>query len=344
MAYQSIGRGTSANDGTGDDLRTGAGKVNANFVELYTYLGTGSALSADPVVTLAGTQTLTNKTLTAPTITGAGAIAGVFTGNITGNVTGNADTATALATARTIAGQSFDGTANITIASSDLSDAASVVTETSTDTLTNKTLTAPSINGVVGGTTTSMTITALTTEGISNATGQLEITAANQVVEIQGGGANSGAITLNCETNAHGQKIIAQPHSAAVTNTLTLPAGGNQELVGTDATQTLTNKTLTAPTITGAGAIAGVFTGNITGDVTGNVTGNVDGIVGGTTPAAGSFTTASTSVHFQAAVHADTTARDAAITSPAAGMVAYLTATNKLQVYTGSAWETITSA
>jgi hypothetical protein len=37
---------------------------------------------------------LTNKTLTAPTITGAGAIAGVFTGNITGNVTGNADTVT----------------------------------------------------------------------------------------------------------------------------------------------------------------------------------------------------------------------------------------------------------
>lgn len=325
MAYQSIGRGTSANDGTGDDLRTGAGKVNANFVELYTYLGTGSALSADPVVTLAGTQTLTNKTIT---------------GTFTGNITGNADTATALATARTIAGQSFDGTANITIASSDLSDAASIVTETSTDTLTNKTLTAPSINGVVGGTTTSMTITALTTEGISNATGQLEITAANQVVEIQGGGANSGAITLNCETNAHGQKIIAQPHSAAVTNTLTLPAGGNQELVGTDATQTLTNKTLTAPTITGAGAIAGVFTGNITG----NVTGNIDGIVGGTTPAAGSFTTASTSVHFQAAVHADASARDTAIPSPAAGMVAYLTSSNKLQVYTGSAWETITSA
>jgi len=139
-----------------------------------------------------------------------------------------------------------------------------------------------------------------------------------------------------------------------------LPAGANSTLVSEVATQTLTNKTLTAPTITGAGAIAGVFTGNITGDVTGNVTGNltgdvtgnvtgnvtgaVDGIVGGTTPAAGSFTTASTSVHFQAAVHADTTARDAAITSPAAGMVAYLTATNKLQVYTGSAWETITSA
>ena len=45
MAYQAIGRGTSANDGTGDDLRTGAGKVNANFVEVYTALGTGTALT-----------------------------------------------------------------------------------------------------------------------------------------------------------------------------------------------------------------------------------------------------------------------------------------------------------
>src|SRR6056300_1706503 len=258
MAYQSIGRGTSANDGTGDDLRTGAGKVNANFVELYTYLGTGSALSADPVVTLAATQTLTGKTIT-----------GTFTGNITGDVTGN----------------------------------------------------------------------------VSTTSGNLQLNAATQIVEVRGdGSATEGAIVLNCETNAHGQTIKPQPHSAAVTNELLLPAGADSTLVSEVATQTLTNKTLTAPTITGAGAIAGVFTGNITGDVTGNVTGNVDGIVGGTTPSAGSFTELSSSTYFQAAVYADTTARDAAITSPAAGMVAYLTATNKLQVYTGSAWETITSA
>ena len=47
---------------------------------------------------------------------------------------------------------------------------------TATQTMTNKTLTAPTINGVVGGTTTSQTITTLTTEGIQNATGELEIT------------------------------------------------------------------------------------------------------------------------------------------------------------------------
>ena len=43
----------------------------------------------------------------------AGTFEGNLTGNVTGNVTGNADTATALATARTIGGVSFDGTANI---------------------------------------------------------------------------------------------------------------------------------------------------------------------------------------------------------------------------------------
>ena len=262
MAYQALGLGSAANDGTGDDLRTGGDKINDNFVEIYTKLGDGSTLSSDTVALLTATQTMTNKTLTAPTI-----------------------------------------------------------------------------NGVVGGTTTSQTITTLTTEGIQNATGELEITAANQVVEIQGGGSNSGAITLNCEQNTHGQKIIAQPHSAGVTNTLTLPAGGNQELVGTAATQTMTNKTLTAPTITGAGAIAGVFTGNITG----NVTGNVDGIVGGNTPAAITGTAISgTSIAITGTAGAltvsvlTTTQRNAL--SAANGMIIYNSTDNKFQGYENGAW------
>ena len=213
MAYQAIGRGTSANDGTGDDLRTGAGKVNANFVEVYTKLGDGSTLTSDTVVLLAETQTLTNKSLTSPTITGTGAIAGVFTGNITGDVTGNV------------------------------------------------------------------------TGNVSSSSGNIQLDSNTQIVEVRGGGSNSGAITLNCEANTHGQKIIAQPHSASVTNVLTLPADGDAELVSTVATQTLTNKSLTSPTITGTGAIAGTFTGNITGNVTGNVTGDLTGAVTGTVQA-----------------------------------------------------------
>jgi hypothetical protein len=292
MAYQSIGRGSAANDGTGDDLRTGAGKVNDNFVEVYTYLGDGSTLSSDAVVTETATQTLTNKTIT-------GTFTGNITGDVTGDVTGNADTATALATARTIAGQSFDGSANITIAAQDLSDVDQDI-----------------------ATTDAVQFTGITSLG--------------------DGASATGSIILNCEVNTHGQTIVPQPHSESVTNTLTLPAGGDQELVGTDDTQTLTNKTLTSPTITGTGAIAGTFTGDITGDVTGNVSGNLDGIVGGTTPAAGSFTTVSLSDALQLAVFADGTARDAAITSPAAGMMCFVSdngsAVAKAQVYDGSAW------
>src|SRR6056300_562967 len=56
----------------------------------------------------------------------AGTFEGNLTGNVTGDVTGNADTATTLETARSIAGQSFDGSADITIASTDLSDTSSI--------------------------------------------------------------------------------------------------------------------------------------------------------------------------------------------------------------------------
>ncbi len=300
MAYQSIGRGSAANDGTGDDLRTGAGKVNDNFVEVYTYLGDGSTLSSDAVVTETATQTLTNKTIT-----------GTFTGNVTGDVTGNADTATSLATARTIAGQSFDGSANITIAAQDLSDVDQDI-----------------------ATTDAVQFTGITSLGDNT---------------------DEGFIILNCETNAHGQTIKPQPHSASVTNTLTLPAGGNQELVGTDATQTLTNKTIT-----------GTFTGDITGnadtatslatartiagqsfDGTANITiattdlSDADQSVATTDDV--DFNTVTLANVLQLAVYADTTARDAAAATPAAGMVVFVTdgdggGTAQFQGYNGSAW------
>jgi hypothetical protein len=69
MAYQSIALGTTAGDGTGDSIRIGGDKVNDNFVEIYTLLGTGTALTSgisatSSVVTLAG-----------PTITGVASFA-----------------------------------------------------------------------------------------------------------------------------------------------------------------------------------------------------------------------------------------------------------------------------
>jgi hypothetical protein len=68
-----------------------------------------------------GNLTVTTGTLVANiegNVTGnvTGNLTGNVTGNVTGDVTGNADTATTLATARTIGGTSFDGSANIAVA------------------------------------------------------------------------------------------------------------------------------------------------------------------------------------------------------------------------------------
>jgi hypothetical protein len=76
-----------------------------------------------------------------------------------------AATATALETARTIAGQSFDGSANITIASTDLSNTSNITLNDGTQTLTNKTLTSPKINEDVVLTSTATELNLL--DGVS---------------------------------------------------------------------------------------------------------------------------------------------------------------------------------
>jgi hypothetical protein len=125
----------------GEDFRLAENHRNATTA--VHGLTTSSA-----VVGTTDTQTLTNKSLTAPTLTGTATVAdinasgtvtsaafvgpltgavtgnvtGNLTGNVTGNVTGNADTATQLATPRDIAlsgdvtgSTTFSGTANVTI-------------------------------------------------------------------------------------------------------------------------------------------------------------------------------------------------------------------------------------
>ncbi len=66
------------------------------------------------------------------------------------------------------------------------------------------------------------------------------------------GNTNPGTLIFNCENNTHGQTVKAQPHSAGVTNVLTLPPGSDQEIVGASATQTLTNKTIDASQLSGS--------------------------------------------------------------------------------------------
>ncbi len=131
--------------------------------------------------------------------------------------------------------------------------------------------------GAVVGTTNTQTLTnkTLTSPEVSG----LTLTDASIVFE--GATANAFETTLT----------VTDP---TADRTVTIP-DATTTLVGTDTTQTLTNKTLTSPTITGTGAIAGTFTGNLTG----NVTGNVSGTSGSTTGNAATATALATARTFQ---------------------------------------------
>ena len=242
MAYQALGLGSSANDGTGDDLRTGGDKINDNFVEIYTKLGNGSALTSDTVALLTATQTLTNKTLTSPTVSG-------LTLSDASIVLEGA-TADASETTITVT----DPTADRTITIPDATGTVSLVT--GTETLTNKTLTAPKFadagfiadangaeqiifqttasavneieitNAATGGAASAGTSTA----PIIGASGETNVDLAllpkgtgHVAIRSTGGANNQGAIRLNCENNTHGQTLMSQPHSASDSGFFMLP-------------------------------------------------------------------------------------------------------------------------
>ena len=85
-----------------------------------------------------------------------------------------------------------------------------------------------------------------------------DLTVSGGVIDLKTNSGSRAQLKLYCESgNSHAQKLQAQPHSAGATNTLTLPDGSDQELVGTTATQTLTNKTITAPVLSGSSSAAG---------------------------------------------------------------------------------------
>ncbi len=160
---------------------------------------------------------------------------GTLVANIEGDVTGNADTATALETARTIAGQSFDGTGNITIASTDLSDTSSIALLTSTQTLTNKTIDAAS-NTLSNIGNSSLSNSSITINGTAIALGASGDISA---------GTSWQAVKTSSFTAVAGEGYFVNTTSAAIT--VTLPASPSQgdevsiiDYAGTADTNTIT--------------------------------------------------------------------------------------------------------
>ena len=219
MAYQSLGLGSSANDGTGDDLRTGGDKINDNFVEIYTKLGTGTALTSGI------SADATTVTLTSPNINQI-----IFEGS----------TADANETTLAVADPTADRTVTLpdatgTVLLDSLIELAngSAITDDSQNEYLKFTKLASAVNeltirnAAAGGSASTGTLTAPTLEASGGDTNVdlalLPKGTGHVAIRSAGGANNQGAIRLNCEQNTHGQTLMAQPHSASDSGFFMLP-------------------------------------------------------------------------------------------------------------------------
>ena len=199
MAKSVIANGTTANDGTGDTLRSAATKINDNFREIYNVLG---GKHASDLVAGDSSNALTTKI--------------TFSDSATGLIRFEGTTADAHETTL----QVVEPTADRQIVFPNASG--NVLLDSSTNTLTNKTLTSP----------------VLTTPQIN-------------------------------DTSADHQYVVAVSELAA-DRTITLPLlTGDDEVTFNAHTQTLTNKSLTTPTIN-APKISGLSGGGVLQDSSGN--------------------------------------------------------------------------
>jgi hypothetical protein len=95
MAKSLISIGSTSNDGTGDTLRAGAEKINANFDEIYSTFGNGTSLSSSVVTSsyasVAGIATIAQGLSGVPNIT-AGIVTTSGNLNVVGIVTSSGAT------------------------------------------------------------------------------------------------------------------------------------------------------------------------------------------------------------------------------------------------------------
>jgi hypothetical protein len=237
MAKQIINRGTTANDGTGDNLRDGGGKINDNFNEIYTAIGDGT--------TVDGTIKFADDSSTVATISANGE------------------------TLRVLGGTGID----TTISGNDLTIAtdASVLSASQISTLTNKSIALGS-NTITG--TTAEFNTALTDNDFATLAGSEALTnktingSLNTLSNIANGSLTNSSITLIDDTSTTDAVSLGESLRLTGGTGITSVVGSNEVTFNIDNTvatltgsQELTNKTINASSNT----ISNIVNANLSG-------------------------------------------------------------------------------
>ena len=257
MANQILALGTTADDGTGDNLRVGGDKINDNFLELYTALGDGDAISSgisasatvislvDPNISgtisgtfaISGTQTAATITTLNSTTVNAGT-ATIAAGSITdssgaisfGNE--NLTTTGTLGVGAITTTGAFKGADGYTIGNASV---AAVMTLASSGIVTFADDILIKDGGTIGNATTAAAIQ-IEADGDIVLSDDLYISGG--LLDLKNEGSVS-QIKLYCESsNAHAQTLQSAPHSAASSSVCVLPTASGT-LIGTGDTGTL---------------------------------------------------------------------------------------------------------
>ena len=258
MAINLINRGSVANDGTGDNLRAGAEKVNANFSEIYTAIGDGTTIS--------GIVKFADDSSTVTSISANGETLRVLGGNgITSSISSN-DLTLAVDTAVVLTASGSTTLTNKTISGAD-----NTLTNIGNSSLSNSSITVSDGSNTspvsLGGT--------LTFAGTAN-----EIDIAENAGTITYGLPNNVTIgnnlTVSGDLTVNGTTTTVNSTTIEVTNSFTFEGTTSDDFETTltvidptadrtvslpnasgtvvlqDSTDTLTNKTITDASITGS--------------------------------------------------------------------------------------------
>jgi len=295
MAKQTINIGSTANDGTGSTLRVGGDIINDNFNEIYTAFGDGSTLSSG-FITAAGSATLTNKTYdlggTGNTLTGSLAeFNTALQGDSFVSLTGSETLTNKVLTTPTIA--EIDATGDFTVdAVTDIildADGGDIFVKDAGTTFGS--LTNNSGNLIVkSGTTTALTFTGanVTASGNVEVTGNLTVNGSTTTVNSTNTTIDDNLLELNsgASSNANDTGIIMERGSTGDNAIIAWDESADKFVVGTT--------TATASDTGDLSITTGTLLANIEGNVTGNVTGNVSGSSGSTTGNAATATALAT--------------------------------------------------